>query len=377
MKFSLQIYNKRTLTRKRWGYSYADRQHLTSFGGTPTPFFEMVIFMIMELFEEICRVRNIMGLKKNHDVILESKQTEQISLNILRKNDVGYPESVLKSFISGDISKNQKNLPIMASLYIMGESDVKNIIDVVNDYNNLIVKNRISPIQITKNGLVIGDKTFTDFIRFSEYIHGEVNKYAEKSKGSSVSDDFVNEDKPLWGGNNIDIYDANNVGKCIKYTLGGLTGRGYSFCIGQPANTMYKSYRDIKLSTFYYIVDKNKFRKNEDGSVNLDDPLHIVVFDKTNRGIELTDANNTTGVITKYGSDVNGYVDYLKSMGVPVDKLVNRPKTEQEQKEDELLGSQNGSLEWFKKLPIEYKSGYIGRGHKLTDEQFDYLIGKF
>ena len=330
----------------------------------------------MELLEEIYRMRNIMGLKENHDIILESKQTEEISLNILTKNGVGNPESIINNFISGDTSKNQKNLPIMASLYVMGENDVKNIIDVVNDYDKLIVKNRISPIQITKNGLIIGDKTFTDFIRFSEYIHGEINKYSEKPKGSSVSDDFVNEVKPLWSGNNIDIYEGDNVGKCIKYTLGGLTGRGYSFCIGQPGNTMYKRYRDSKSSSFYYIVDRNKFKKNEDGSVNLDNPLHIVVFDKTTDDIELTDANNTTGSIAEYGEDVNGYVNYLKSMGVPVNKLINRPKTAQEKKEDELLGEKIESLEWFKKLPIEYKSAYIGRGHTLTDEQFDYLMGK-
>jgi len=330
----------------------------------------------MELFEEIYRMRNIMGLKENHNIILESKQTEQMSLNILTKNDVDNPESIIKRFVSGDISKNQKNLPIMARLYVMGEKDLKNIIDVVNDYEKLFEKKRISPIQVTRNGLVIGDKTFTDFIRFSEYIHGEMNKYAEKPKGSSVSDDFVNEDKPLWSGNNIDIYDANNVGKCIKYSMGGLTGRGYSFCIGQPGNTIYKRYRDTEVSTFYFIVDRNRFEKNEDGSVNLDDPLHIVVFDVKRNGIELTDDNNTTGSISEYGEDVDGYVDYLKSKDVPVNKLVNRPKTDQERKEDELLGKPNSSLEWFKKLPIEYKSAYIGRGHALTDEQFDYLMGK-
>jgi hypothetical protein len=39
------------------------------------------------------------------------------------------------------------------------------------------------------------------------------------------------------------------------------------------------------------------------------------------------------------------------------------------------LGRPNNDLEWFKKLPIEYKSAYIGRGHALTNDQFDYLIG--
>ena len=90
----------------------------------------------------------------------------------------------------------------------------------------------------------------------------------------------------------------------------------------------------------------------------------------------MTDANNTTGSIDKYGTDENAYVAYLESKGVPVDKLVNKPKTEQERYEDELLGRPNENLEWFMKLPIEYKSAYIGRGHRLTDAQFDYLIGR-
>ena len=72
----------------------------------------------------------------------------------------------------------------------------------------------------------------------------------------------------------------------------------------------------------------------------------------------------------------NTAIDYLKSKGVPVEKMINKPKTDQERKEDELLGQRNTSLEWFMKLPIEYKSAYIGRGHQLTNDQFDYLIGK-
>jgi hypothetical protein len=64
-------------------------------------------------------------------------------------------------------------------------------------------------------------------------------------------------------------------------------------------------------------------------------------------------------------------------MGVPVDELLkNRPKTPEEEREQQLLGRQNTDLEWFIKLPYDYKSKYIGRGHILTDDQFDYLLGK-
>ena len=68
-------------------------------------------------------------------------------------------------------------------------------------------------------------------------------------------------------------------------------------------------------------------------------------------------------------------MSYLKSKGVPVEKFKNRPKDKKEEDEDRLLGDENPSLEWFIKLPYEMKSAYIGRGHRLSDEQFDYLIG--
>jgi hypothetical protein len=309
-------------------------------------------------------------------VISESKKSESQGLNILNKLNISGAEDVISKFAQGDNSNNQKNIPVMAYLYSLGNSNVKDVIDVLNDYNSLEEKKRIKPIQLTNKGIIIGDKQFNEFLKFSEYIHGEKNKYTDKgSIGSNVGAEFVAEKKALWSGNNIDIYEGDNVGKCINYTSGSLTGRAYSFCIGQPGNTMYKSYRDNKTSTFYFIVDRNKFITNEDGSVNLDDPLHIVVFDVTSYGVELTDGNNTTGNIAEYGEDVDGYIDYLKSMGVPVDKMVNKPKTDQERREDELLGNSNDSLEWFMKLPIEYKSAYIGRGHALTNDQFDYLIG--
>jgi hypothetical protein len=307
--------------------------------------------------------------------LLESKATEQQSKNILTNGGVDNIDDVLNKFIERDKSNNQKNLPIMSYLYTTGYNDIKNIIDVVNEYDELVVKNRVKPIQVTKKGLVMGNKVFNDFIKFSEYIHGETNKYSKKDSGSSVGVDFKAEVKPLWSGNNIDIYEGDNVGKCINYSMGGLTGKAYRFCIGQPGNTMYKSYRDSKTSSFYFIVDRNRFGKNEDGSVNLDDPLHMVVFDVTKHGVELTDVNNITVPISEFGKDVNVYVNYLKSKGVPVEKMVNRPKTDKEEEEERLLGGKNDSLEWFMKLPIEYKSAYIGRGHKLTDDQFDYLIG--
>ena len=317
------------------------------------------------------RVKNLMleyEYLETKGVLTESKQSEAQALNILTGGNTPEADKVLATLKTIDKSKNQKNLPAMAVMVASGEKNSKNIEDVFNDYNELEVKQRIKAIQVSKNSIKLGDETFTDFIKFSEYVHGVKNKYAikEKPSGEGQKVETEGDDKPIFEGNGISIFEGSDVGKCIKFTQGGLTGKAYSFCIGQPANTMYKSYRDSKDSTFYYIVDTNR---------DSNDPLHIVVLDMTRYGIELTDANNTTGDIAEYRKDVDGYLSYLKSKGVPVENFKNRPKDEKEKEEDRLLGDENPSLEWFIKLPYEMKSAYIGRGHRLSDEQFDYLIG--
>lgn len=315
---------------------------------------------------------------KFRDILNESRKSEEVGFNLLNKYNIENPETIIKQFADGDKSINQKNIPFMSVIYLKN-NDVQSIISIFNEYNQLEEKKRIKPIQFLKGSLFIGDKQIEGFTDFSNYVHGIQSKYTTKETGSSYkmdNEDVIAMDKPMWSGNGFDIYDADSVGKCIKYRNGGLTGKSYAFCIGAyGSSNLYQSYRDNANSTFYFIVDKNRISTNEDGSINLDNPLHMVVYDVQRGGkISLTDESNNTGRISEFGDDSQKYVDYLKSNGVPVEKLVNRPKTEKEEEENLLLRRENSDLQWFINLPMEYKSRYIGRGHELTDEQFDYLI---
>ena len=335
----------------------------------------MKVLVLEMVWKSIVSNKKTMDNLTEHYMIKESKQTEQMAMGVLRRGNIETPEEVINKLKAVDNSKNQKNLPFMAFFVATGTQDYNSFEEVFDKYTDLVEKNRVKPIQLSKKtGFKIGDKSFDEFLRFSEYIHGEYNKYSSSGKSSSAAADFKAETKPMWSGNGIEVYNADNVGKCIKYTQGHLTGRSYSFCIGQPGNTHYQSYRDMKASSFYFIVDRNRFKKQENGSVDLSDPLHIVVFDNTKHGVELTDADNRTGTIAEY--DTEGYISYLQSKGVPVGQMINRAKTPEEEEEQKLLGSPNRSLEWFMNLPIDMKSKYIGRGHPLTDEQFDYLLGE-
>lgn len=298
--------------------------------------------------------------------LFESKQTEQQATAILKKVgiDDGKIRVLINAFKQNDGSKNQVMIPTMAKAYLeVKDSGLREMLQLFSIASELITNNKITTPVISDAGYTVNNKTFDNYLRFAEFIHGleSMSKGHEEWKGKI---DIETDEPPIWEGNNISIYDGNDVGKCIKYTGGALTGKGYGFCIGQPANTMWQSYRDSKTSTFYYIVDSNR---------DLSDPLHIVVFDNTQHGVELTDASNHTGNIAEFGSNVNGYIDYLKSKGAPVEKLVNKPKTPEEEKETEKLRTANKDLGWFKDLSYEEQSKYIGRGHLLSNDQFKYL----
>jgi ankyrin repeat protein len=303
---------------------------------------------------------------KTWKLFKESKQTEEQALKVLgysdkadNKGGVDDVGQLLQDFKDIDNTQNKILLPSIAYFYSKGV-ELESLNQIFSQIPELLNRKLIT-IQLTKKGVRMKDSVYDDWIKFSEKIDSvkgalEYKKSEKKKKGKHKTFDS-NTEEPIWTGNGIKIYSGSDVGKCI--TL----GKGYSFCISQPANTMYQSYRDTKTSTFYFIYDDNQS----------DNPLKIVVFDNTNNGIELTDARNDTGTIHKYGTDVNGYVEYLKSKGVPVKKLlVNRPKSKEEKKEDELVGH-NLNDEKFKKLTPEYKSKYVGRGRKLSDVQFDEL----
>jgi len=318
-------------------------------------------------------------IKENANVLFESKQTEQQAAAILKLLDERTLTDLINKFKTVDLSKNQVLLPLMAKSYLeVGNRGLNELLILFKSVSELINANKITTPQITDAGYVVNNKTFRNYLGFAEYVHGleGMSKGHAEWKGKINTDVdeppiFPDESKGDRTDTGIEIYDGNDVGKCIKYSTGGLTGKHYNFCIGQPANTMWQSYRDSQVSTFYYLIDKSR---------ELDNPLHIVVIDMTSQGVQLTDANNATvgpfaphGSIAEFGTDVGAYMEYIRKRGVPIDRLINSEKTPDEEAEQSKLGSGNDDLGWFKKLSYEEKSKYVGRGHLLSDEQFNYL----
>tara|TARA_R110000851_G_scaffold229956_1_gene382701 strand:- start:39 stop:998 length:960 start_codon:yes stop_codon:yes gene_type:complete len=315
-----------------------------------------------------------MKLFELYTQLLETRKTEEGALRLMKNYGYeGNHEELLNKLKNTDNSESQQNLAFITHFNLKDKIDLEVLKKEFNDYNEF--KEKIGKLYVDKNGVKL-DNQPTNWLKFTEKIHGtvEAQRRAKQGKEQAVSVDFEAKYEPIMSSNGIDVYQAEDVGRCIQYTQGGLTDKKYSFCVGQwfPGNA-YAGYR-VAGSTFYFIVDKNKFEKKDDGSVILDDPLHMVVYDiKADGDVKLTDQNNSTGTIAEFGSDVRGYQNYLKKMGIDVNKMVSIPFSKEEEEENEKLDRRNTNLSWFKDLTNEEIYKYIMRIHVLSDEQFDYL----
>lgn len=255
------------------------------------------------------------------------------------------------------ISPEPKSLPVLA-LFSREQDDLDQLTRDWEAYKRFAGDKRMPVLAVQGDNVVYAPKNEpVSYLQWSERVHamqGESELVQRRTRA-----DHSGDRPPIFKNESLEVYETSGPGDCIKY------GKGYSFCISQPGNTMWQSYRDSQTSTFYFVYDKSRPDN---------DPLHVVVVDMTKDGPILTDAKNTTGRISEYGTDAKAYLEHLYKMGVPRGLLKNKPHTEDERSERELLGQINYSLEWFKGLPPEQKSKYIGRGHMLTDEQFDYIF---
>jgi Icc-related predicted phosphoesterase len=85
-------------------------------------------------------------LRELSGIISESRKSEELGLNILDKANIANPENVIRAFAEKDKSNNQKNIPVMAYLFSLGNADEKSIVSVLNNYDDLEIKKRIKPI---------------------------------------------------------------------------------------------------------------------------------------------------------------------------------------------------------------------------------------
>jgi ankyrin repeat protein len=259
--------------------------------------------------------------------------------------------------------KNADKLLLLAAYYYSQNRNKAQVKTDMTAYIGYLNRDKMKMITVDLNSKK-PPSPWDNYLHWTEVIHGHQADDADKerSKFNPSQDDFQNERPILISPDGkIKVYESNNTEKCI------ILGKGQRFCISKPGNKMWQSYRDRDTSSFYFVYDDTR-----------NDRLSIVVVDARPNRIVLTDKLNKTGTTLdpytrQLTNDSQPYMRYLREKGIDVSKIVNIPKSAEEEKEQEELGDERSDLDWFKSLSFEYKSKYIGRGHLLTNEQFDYL----
>ena len=292
-------------------------------------------------------------------LLTEVKKSSDIAKELLGNNESLFKQ--IKSIIPTDAKQDlqAKLLPI-AAFYHKQQPNLNTLKQYLEDYANLVKLNKMQIITVNDDLTINND--FKSYIHWTEIIDGK--KHEGKVLNAPIEGDVSDQELIAQSTDNkIKVYKANSVNQCI------VLGKGESFCISQPANTMFQSYRDTKTSTFYFVYDNTRT-----------DDLAIVVVDATQDGIELTDRQNQTGhtmqdpySTKRINSNPDLYFKYLQEKGIDTTIFENIPKSSKEKAEHEKLGESDYSLDWFKSLTPEEKSKYIGRGHELSHPQFDYI----
>ena len=262
-------------------------------------------------------------------------------------------------------NKNADKLLLLAAYYYSKVKNKDQIKTDMTDYIGYLNRDKMELINVD----LISKKPsppWDNYLYWTQVIHEHqgVDAHKERSKFRPSDIDFQNE-KPILTSpdGKIKVYESNNTEKCI------ILGKGQSFCISQPGSMNWQSYRSNQTSTFYFVYDDTRDEEDRLGIVVIDvRPNEIVLTDKPNKTGETLDPY--TGKLT---NDSSSYMKYLREKGIDVSKLVNIPKSPEEKKEQEELQFAKKDFDWFISLSPDYKSKYIGRGHLLTDDQFNYL----
>ena len=302
--------------------------------------------------------------------LTESKAAQDQAVAILRRKNIkNYEEAFQK--IKGMFDKrNMKFLPVAAFFYqpdrINFEYIIKDFLSVAHLLNVNVTKEKVK-IKY-KGEEYVFEQTDNSWKEFEYFIHAIQSETQEKTKLEKVKRGGRNAGKLIIKKNGIEIRLARNIWDSIAL------GKETPFCISQPGTPHFNVYRIKEGYTIYFIFDDNFPATHE---------LHIVVYmiDEGGR-VLLTDLENTTGYIQNpyedkkdRGDHTEKYKQYLKEHEIDVENLfVHVPLSEEENKIVKRFSEPIGSLDGFKRLSAKDKLNYLTMGHRLADEQVEYLV---
>lgn len=260
----------------------------------------------------------------NRIVIAQAELLRRIFLE-KNKDYAGYAEL---------ISKYDGSFKALASWLMARDFDKPQTDDIIGHLVPYIKKGRLKTDEIIVSPKAVKIKNsepFTELLPFVDFIHGRF----PTALPTKPVENQTTERTPVISGQGIQIYEVNNPNDSRE--LAGDT----PWCIAYSGqNNMWTSYRSGGASSFFIVYDENPPSPE----------LRKVAVDFNERGVELTDINNTTGRTLTNGMDWDDYSEYLQGKGVDIGAKRTNSETGEEEnilKNKPLTDEENFFLQYY------------------------------
>ena len=249
------------------------------------------------------------------------------------------------------------------------------------DGNELFSKEQVIeviPKPLLKNNLYYDPNNWrwAEFEQMLDYLFPSQKQSTGEEENTATTD----ADK-VYDKDGIEIYKGDDVHKCISYnpTDPNTNLKKYSWCVTQPGNTNYDSYRFAENQpTFYFVFDRNKPSTGQKG--RFDDKWHVFVVQvlANESGYKLTSANNDRDTQVKTWEDISNVVpadtwDKIKGLKDYFKPIALSPV----ERGRKFASGRNLSLDEFKELSqdekILYVQGKASSRDGITDDILEIL----
>jgi len=287
-------------------------------------------------------------------IILAAGQLQQMILKLLNGDKTNYKKA---QEATANIPSNKAKF--IAAFYINKNENVDNLKFYLERlpntfFDNLMINNGDIKYKFLGKAYDLPD----NFNKFAEFID---ENYVLEQTG--VTEFKPNSEAPL------EIHFINDVKDALKFAS--LPFPRTPWCITWPLhkNNQYWAYRQNS-STFYIVIDNTRDVTDRFYAVAVDAKPNNLVFTHFYNGAAITPGNQM----------YDEYFDYLKNThGIDKSIFVNKPLTKEEVEIQKRVGDPIYSVEEFDDLKNsdlvkDLQMKYIEYPHKLTEDQFEYLL---
>ncbi len=320
--------------------------------------------------------------------LLNEGQNEDKALNILKvkgeEKDTFFLKQ-LEKLKANDSSDNHKLLPYMAIFLLYNPSSLSEIFKIFKIFEPIFKKRNIKISYDLEDSFYVVNimdhniqgtelNTFENLVNHLKFKDSPDDKPEIEIISVGTSKVFDSEKFAIYHGGSHQVCVELLWGEPDEETKKGMeiVGARHDFCIGNPDQENYTTYRLADQKTFYIIFDKTRVYKRMSQNKFVDPLICVIIQVNSDGTFTGVDERNSEGKIEGF-SGIEQYITFLYENGVPKG-LFKKTKGRNVEANIKNLLKNFTDDEKFYELNPEEKNEYFKMTKNITEYQMKFLL---